>query len=366
MAGPILISVIIPVHNSAKYLKECLDSILTQTFPLSQVEVSVWDDCSTDNSLQMVEEFRTSLENRGGRLVIGGSNGDQQPKGCGFAKNKAIEQSSGEFLCFLDSDDVIAPRRLEAQLAEARKKKENGCDAATHGPQHVLVGSRFHRIPEASTARYTQWANTLPQHLLDVQVFTSHGPTIIMPTWFCARETYSRIPGGFSEQGKGTPEDLIFFYKHLDLGGSIRRVDEDLLMYRYHPNATTFSISEETIWELRLRRLEERLLICPGGWQGFTIWNAGKQGKRFYRGLCQKARSKVRGFCDVDPKKIARGEYVFEESPLRPKPRLPIVHFTQVRPPLVICVKINLMPGGFEENLASLGLTEGRDYVHFA
>lgn len=38
----------------------------------------------------------------------------------------------------------------------------------------------------------------------------------------------------------------------------------------------------------------------------------------------------------------------------------------QVRPPLVICVKINLMPGGFEENLASLGLTEGRDYVHFA
>lgn len=89
-----------------------------------------------------------------------------------FAKNKAIEQSSGEFLCFLDSDDVIAPRRLEAQLAEARKKKENGCDAATHGPQHVLVGSRFHRIPEASTARYTQWANTLPQHLLDVQVMS--------------------------------------------------------------------------------------------------------------------------------------------------------------------------------------------------
>lgn len=50
--------------------------------------------------------------------------------------------------------------------------------------------------------------------------------------------------GGFDEKGKGTPEDLIFFYRHLDLNGRIFRVDEVLLVYRYHPLQTTFSIDQ--------------------------------------------------------------------------------------------------------------------------
>lgn len=53
----------------------------------------------------------------------------------------------------------------------------------------------------------------------------------------------SRV-GGFDETGKGTPEDLIFFYRHLDLKGGIHRVDQVLLVYRYHPLQTTFSIDE--------------------------------------------------------------------------------------------------------------------------
>lgn len=50
--------------------------------------------------------------------------------------------------------------------------------------------------------------------------------------------------GEFSEVGRGTPEDLIFFYKHLDLGGKICRVDECLLIYSYHLDAVTFSVEE--------------------------------------------------------------------------------------------------------------------------
>lgn len=65
-----------------------------------------------------------------------------------------------------------------------------------------------------------------------------------MPTWFCHRKVFDRIPGGFDEGGRGVPEDLIFFYKHLDLGGQIERVDEVLLFYNYHKAATTFSIQE--------------------------------------------------------------------------------------------------------------------------
>lgn len=52
------------------------------------------------------------------------------------------------------------------------------------------------------------------------------------------------MPGGFSEEGQGTPEDLIFFYSHLDNNGKILRTDEVILDYYYHPAATTFSIKQ--------------------------------------------------------------------------------------------------------------------------
>jgi len=62
--------------------------------------------------------------------------------------------------------------------------------------------------------------------------------------------------GGFSEEGKGIPEDLVFFYKHLDQGGKLHKVSECLLMYRYHPNATTFSIHECVFYKWPTKSLQ--------------------------------------------------------------------------------------------------------------
>ena len=91
------------------------------------------------------------------------------------------------------------------------------------------------------------------------------------------------------------------------------------------------------IWELRLKRLEECYLAK---WPSFTIWNAGKQGRRLYRSLSEDSRRKVASFCDVDTKKIRQAVYIYEDSTMRPKPRVPIVHFTDGKPPFVICVKL--------------------------
>lgn len=135
-------------------------------------------------------------------------------------------------------------------------------------------------------------------------MFTSNGPTILMPTWFCHRSVFEKI-GIFSEQGSGTPEDLLFFYDHLDAGGDVFRVDKPLLNYRYHPDATTFSIDEETIWKIRLSYLIKTVLWKPAWVNGFTIWNAGKQGRKFYRDLPENFQSKIIAFCDVD-KSISR------------------------------------------------------------
>lgn len=340
------VSIIIPVYNGDKWIDDCLRSVETQNFN-GKLEVSIFNDGSTDGTLYKLEEWRETLREKSISVTIGGHTSN--PRGVGYAKNQAVEQSSGVYLCFQDIDDVMSPDRVSKQYQAARSE------------QNSIIGSKFHREPEGSTERFTKWANTLSQDQLYSQIYTSHGPTLIMPTWFCHRSVYNKA-GGFSEGGKGVPEDLIFFLRHLELGGGLCRVDADLLIYRYHPGATTFSIHEDTIWEIRMEYIQKQVL---DKWESFTIWNAGKQGKKFYRNLSTTNQRKVAAFCDVDPKKIKCGAYIYHESKEKIKPTVPIVHFQSAKPPFIICMKLDLTGGEFEKNLASLNLKEGVDFFHF-
>ncbi|XP_074485189.1 queuosine-tRNA galactosyltransferase isoform X3 [Sebastes fasciatus] len=226
---------------------------------------------------------------------------------------------------------------------------------------NFLIGCKLRRVPEGSTERYTRWINTITQDQLITQVYTSHGPSVVMPTWFCSRNWYLKV-GPFDEGGKGVPEDLLFFYQSLRQGGGVARVDQCLLVYRYHEKATTHSVTEETIWKLRVDFLQERVL---SQWESFTIWNAGKQGRKLYRSLSPTNQKKVTAFCDVDENKIQKGFYTYEESKERPKPKIPVLHYKDASAPFVICVKLDMTGGVLEENLNCLQLKEGTDYYHF-
>ncbi|XP_064817754.1 queuosine-tRNA galactosyltransferase-like, partial [Oncorhynchus masou masou] len=154
----------------------------------------------------------------------------------------------------------------------------------------------------------------------------------------------------------GVPEDLLWFYQSVGQGGGVVRVDQCLLVYRYHQQAATHSVLEETIWNLRVAFLQERVI---NQWESFTIWNAGKQGRKLYRCLSSFSQKKVRAFCDVDVNKIKKGFYTYEESKERPKPQIPVLHYRDASPPYIICVKLDMTGGVFEENLKSLHLEEG-------
>ncbi|KAM9209731.1 queuosine-tRNA galactosyltransferase isoform 2-T2 [Dugong dugon] len=294
------VSIILPVHNAERWLDDCLRSVLRQDFE-GIMELSIFNDASKDKSGTIIEKWKVKLEASGILVVIGGHD-SPSPRGVGYSKNQAIAQSSGAYLCFLDS----------------------------------IIGCQVRRDPPDSTERYTRWINQMSADQLLTQVFTSNGPTVIMPTWFCSRAWFSHV-GWFDEGGQGVPEDLLFFQEHLRRGGRVVRVDRSLLLYRYHPQAASLSILEGTIWTLRVRFLEERVLPY---WVTFTIWNAGKQGRRLYRSLEAANRQKVVAFCDVDERKIKKGFYRYEDSQERPKPRVPILHFRAAQPPFIICVKL--------------------------
>ncbi|XP_055683956.1 UDP-GlcNAc:betaGal beta-1,3-N-acetylglucosaminyltransferase-like protein 1 [Lutzomyia longipalpis] len=345
------VSIIVTVLNGEKWVDSCMESILQQEDDTVR-EISIFDDSSTDNTVQKLLEWTSRFMEKSIKLLIT-KNTSGCPRGVGFGRNRAIEASSGEFLCFLDIDDEMLPCRCSKQLEMARKHPR------------AIIGGRFLRDPEGSTERFTRWANELPQEKLRVQIYTSHGPTVVMPTWFFHRDVFLAV-GGFSEAGKGTPEDSIFFLKHLDLGGEVFRLDDTVLRYRYHEGATTFSINWETIWNLRMKHLIENVLCKPPWNAGFTIWNAGKQGRRFYRDLPENFRKLIRCFCDVDLRKIGHPYQPYDPVTRTSGQEIPVIDFRQAQPPIVVCMKMDLTDGAFEENINSLNLTEGTDYILFS
>lgn len=93
----------IPVYNSEKYLKETLESALSQTFP--SIEYLIMDDCSTDTSMAIVQEYQQTHPRREHIRIV------HQPRnmGIGIARNRIIDEAQGQYLYFLDADDLITP-----------------------------------------------------------------------------------------------------------------------------------------------------------------------------------------------------------------------------------------------------------------
>lgn len=105
-----LISVIIPVYNVEEYLRECVDSVLSQTY--ENYEIILIDDGSTDNSGKICDEYAGNNK----ITVVHKENG-----GLSDTRNKGLELAKGEYIYFLDSDDFIVPETFEELVSAITK-----------------------------------------------------------------------------------------------------------------------------------------------------------------------------------------------------------------------------------------------------
>ena len=112
-----LISVVIPVHNTAKYLRKCIDSVLSQT--LHDMEVILVENCSTDGSYQLCDEL-AATDSRIRVLHI-------EIADLATARNRGVAAATSEYVGFIDSDDYIAPGMYEALYENARKYDADLC-----------------------------------------------------------------------------------------------------------------------------------------------------------------------------------------------------------------------------------------------
>jgi glycosyltransferase involved in cell wall biosynthesis len=104
------VSVVIPVRNGARYLGEAIESVLSQG--ISEIDVIVVDNGSTDGSRAVAESFGARV-----RLI------DEPQPGAAHARNSGARLATGEYLAFLDADDLWAPGKLDRQLKELEARQ---------------------------------------------------------------------------------------------------------------------------------------------------------------------------------------------------------------------------------------------------
>ena len=108
-----LVSIITPSYNSSKFIKDCVNSVFSQTY--KNWEMIIVDDCSEDNSKEIISELSTK-DKRIKPIFL------EKNVGAAEARNTAIRQSKGKYVAFLDSDDLWEPQKLEIQISFMEKE----------------------------------------------------------------------------------------------------------------------------------------------------------------------------------------------------------------------------------------------------
>ena len=105
------ISVLIPVYNASEFLYDSIPSILNQTY--SDIELVCVNDGSKDNSLEILNKFKS----KDSRIKVI----DKENGGCGSARNRALEEATGEYIYFFDPDDKLEENAFELAMDSAMK-----------------------------------------------------------------------------------------------------------------------------------------------------------------------------------------------------------------------------------------------------
>ena len=225
------ISVIMNIRDGAAYLREALESVLAQTF--TDWELIAWDDRSIDDSAKIVAEYSDERI----RYFL---SPDDTP--LGRARELAIRQATGEWLAFLDQDDIWLPHKLDKQIALVEDEPGNSIG--------IVYGRTVAFDTNGRERDFDHWHEfrPLPEGDIFVELFTNSG-FIALSSAMLRRSAYCEI-GGIPDECQVVPDYHLFLA--IARFSRARAVQEIVCRYRLHPASMShFSrrrIMEETLW----------------------------------------------------------------------------------------------------------------------
>ena len=213
------LSVIVPGYNVEKYISKCIDSILKNK--IKGMEIILVNDGSKDNTLSIMREY----EEKYPKLirVI-----DQENQGISMARNAGIENASGEYISFIDSDDYIEPNMYHTMLEKAKTKDFDvvTCDVNVIYPDHTL------RVTSG----------------VDHDCLTKKAVKQIMNTWYAVtwNKIYKReLLKEMRFKKDVWYEDVEFLYRLIPHVKKVGVVDQCLYNYIQRENSITYTYNKK-------------------------------------------------------------------------------------------------------------------------
>ena len=246
------ISIIVPVYNAEKFIKETIDSVLSQD--LDNWELLLVDDCSTDTSREIIKQFDDDRI----RLIL------QEENKCAYAaRNRGLSEADGRYIAFLDADDLWSPDKLSKELAFL---KENNAG-------FVFTSYEFADAAGVGNGSVVKVPKTLPfrKALHNTIIFTS---TVMIDR--CV------IPDDLIKMPHIKSEDTATWWNILKAGYTAYGLNENLVRYRRVSGTLSANKVEalRRIWVL-LRKIAERN-VFSASWH-FCLWAVLATWRRIYK-----------------------------------------------------------------------------------
>jgi len=205
-----LVSILIPAHNAERWLGDTIESAIAQTWP--QKEIIVVDDGSTDRTLAIARQF----ERNAIRVIT------QENQGAAAARNKAFSLSRGDYIQWLDADDLLAPDKVAHQMRAAAETKNKrtlfSCSWAYF--RYRLVKANFIPNPLWSDLTATEWMTRKLEGNWHMQT----------ATWLVTREL-AETAGPWDTRLLGD-DDGEYFARVISASSAIRFVPQSKVYYR--------------------------------------------------------------------------------------------------------------------------------------
>ncbi len=204
------ISVILCSYNRAKYLNNCIDSVIKQTFP--DWELLIVDDGSEDNTFEIVNTYLQKYPNI--RYL------KHQNKKLGYAKNAGIQASFGKYITFLDSDDAYKPNHLQSRWEYMQAH-----------PEIDLIEGGFFSEEEIFVADYFQAGETINLR-----------ECVLGPTFFGKRNVFFELKG-FNNISYG--EDTDFWHRATEKFQTYKLKQPETYIYTRAETSITKNVLEK-------------------------------------------------------------------------------------------------------------------------
>jgi glycosyltransferase involved in cell wall biosynthesis len=232
------VSIILPTFNRLDFLEPAIASVFAQTF--EDWELLIADDGSSEAT----RAYLRALQDHP-RVAVMSMPHTGRPS---IARNVALRQARGEYVAFLDSDDVWLPKKLETQIASLRRHPERGWSYT----QFALIDACGNATDPARTRNWPTPSGWILERLLEEET------VIALPSVVVARRLLTAL-GAFDEELVMCEDDELWF--RLAAHSEIDGVDEPLTLVRRHGQ---HSAGDIIAWRDRRRVFEKALLVDRG------------------------------------------------------------------------------------------------------